>query len=76
MFFMDRVRKILAETFRVSLNDITDNTSIEEIDTWDSLTHIEMVVALESQLGLEFDGDEIAEMISVEMIEKIIKEKL
>lgn len=73
---MDRVRKILAETFRVSLNDITDNTSIEEIDTWDSLTHIEMVVALESQLGLEFDGDEIAEMISVEMIEKIIKEKL
>ena len=72
---MENIRKILAETFRVSLDDIQDETSIEQIDTWDSLTHMELVANLESDLGLEFDGDEIVEMISVAAIEDLIKRK-
>jgi len=72
---MEKIREILAKTFRVKIADITDKTTINDIDTWDSLTHMELVVNLEEGLGIEFDGDEIAEMISVEVIEKIISEK-
>ncbi len=73
---MEKIREILAKTFRVKIADITDKTTINDIDTWDSLTHMELVVNLEEGLGIEFDGDEIAEMISVEVIEKIISEKI
>ena len=72
---MTEIRKILADTFRVGLADINDDTTIEQIDTWDSLTHMEMVANLETMLKLEFDGDEIAEMVSVAAIEKIIAGK-
>ncbi|MDL2284128.1 acyl carrier protein [Oxalobacter sp. OttesenSCG-928-P03] len=72
---MDDIKKILAETFRVNINDINSNTTIEQIDTWDSLTHMELVANLETRLGIEFDGDEIAEMISVAAIEALVKHK-
>ena len=72
---MEEVRNVLAKTFRVKASDITDATTVEDIDTWDSLTHMEMVANLESELGIEFDGDEIAEMINVSKIEEIVKAK-
>lgn len=69
------IRKILADTFRVKLSDITSETTIQNIDTWDSLTHMELVANLEEGLGIEFDGDEIVDMISVSAIEKIVNGK-
>lgn len=70
-----QIRKILADTFRVKTDDISSETTIENIDTWDSLTHMELVANLEEGLNIEFDGDEITDMISVSAIEKIANEK-
>ena len=69
------VRKILANTFRIKSDDINLETNIQDIDTWDSLTHMELVANLEKDLDIEFDGDEIADMISVSAIEKIVNGK-
>lgn len=71
----EKIRKILADTFRVKMDDITSATAIENIDTWDSLTHMELVANLEEGLGIEFDGDEIAEMTNVGIIEEIVRKK-
>lgn len=73
---MQNVREIIAETFRINANDISATTTINDIDTWDSLTHMELVANLESRLGIEFTGDEIAEMFDVSAIEKIISGKI
>jgi acyl carrier protein len=72
---MIKARKIMAETFRLSYGDIVDNLTMEEVDTWDSLVHMELVANLESGLGLEFTGDEIVEMTSVDAIIKLIEAK-
>lgn len=71
----EKIRKILADTFRVKVEDINSETTIDNIDTWDSLTHMEFVANLEEDLGIEFDGDEIADMTSVSAIEKIVTGK-
>lgn len=71
----EKIIEILADTFRVKPSDITSETTIDNIDTWDSLTHMELVANLEEGLNLEFDGDEIADMISVGAIEKVVKGK-
>lgn len=73
---MDRVRKVLATTFRINISDINEITTMEEIDTWDSLIHMEMIVNLEREFNLEFEGEEIAEMVNVGVIEKIIGAKI
>lgn len=70
-----KIGKILADTFRIKTDEITSETAIENIDTWDSLTHMELVANLEEGLGIEFDGDEIADMINFGAIEKIVSRK-
>ena len=71
----EEIKQILADTFRVKQSDITSETTIDNIDTWDSLTHMELVANLEESLGIEFDGDEIADMVNVGIIEKIVSGK-
>lgn len=73
---MEKVRKILMETFHLKTEDIVPELSMEDVDTWDSLAHMEMIANLESEFGIEFDGDEIVEMTTVAKIEKKIKEKI
>ncbi len=72
---MQEIKEILSKTFRVKAEDITVNTTIDNIDTWDSLTHMELVANLEECIGIELDGDEIMQMTSVEIIKNIIEEK-
>lgn len=72
---MEQIRSIIAATFRIRQEDITEHMTMKEIDTWDSLTHMELVANLEEELKIEFDGDEIAEMTSVEAIERICVSK-
>jgi len=71
----ETLKKILAETFRIRTEIIGAETSIETIETWDSLTHMELIANLESVLRLQFTGDEIIAMTSFATIEKIISEK-
>lgn len=72
---MEKVRKLVAEVFQIRENDITLQTNMKDIDSWDSLTHMELIVSLEDEFGIEFTADEIMEMVDVGKIEKIIGEK-
>lgn len=71
----ETIKKILAETFHIKVDAIDASTSIETIDTWDSLTHMELIANLESMLRLEFSSDEIIAMTSLATIQQIVNEK-
>lgn len=72
----ETIKKILAETFRIKVDAIDASASIETIDTWDSLTHMELIANLESMLRLEFSSDEIIAMTSLATIQQIVNEKV
>ena len=46
---------------------------MENIDTWDSLNHMLIMVALKEKLGLDLSPSDIADAISVKEILKIIQ---
>ncbi len=73
---MDMIRKIIAETFHIKEADIKPELEMQDIDGWDSLTHMELIANLESDLDIEFTADEIMEMTSIAKIEKLVGEKL
>lgn len=49
------------------------NSSMENINTWDSLNHMLIMVALKEKLGLDLSPSDIADAISVKEIIKIIQ---
>lgn len=73
---MEKLKKIIAETFHIKESEITPEVNMKDIDSWDSLTHMELIANLESELDIEFTVDEIMEMIDVTHIEKIVGEKI
>lgn len=72
---MEKIKKIIADTFQIKESEITLQVKMEDIDSWDSLTHMELVMSLEEEFGIEFTSDEIMEMTNVEKIVKIVGEK-
>jgi acyl carrier protein len=72
----ERVKGLVADLFDIPKEQVTLQTSPSMIDTWDSLKHLDLILALEQEFALQISPDEMAEMNSVEVIVKVIEEKL
>jgi acyl carrier protein len=70
------VNAIVAEVFEIPVGQINKQTTMENVDTWDSLRHMEMIVAIERRFNVEFEAEEALEMTSVEAINRMLDAKL
>ena len=67
----------LTEVFRYVFDDeeieLTDSTTADDIDDWDSLNHITLIAAVEKEFGLRFTMGEVSGMKNVgEMVDIIM----
>lgn len=69
---MASVRSVIADVLRVPEERLEPGHGVGKMDGWDSLRHMELIVQLETTLGVRFDGDEIAEMTTVAGIEQAV----
>jgi acyl carrier protein len=67
--------RIVAQIFQVPLEELTPNSSPDTIESWDSLAHLNLVLALEQEFGIQFTPEEIEELLSVELICALVEEK-
>jgi acyl carrier protein len=63
-----KIRGIMAELFHLSPEDIDDEATPETIEGWDSMSHLNLVLALEEEYGIRFDDNEILEIVSFQLI--------
>ena len=61
---MDKINEIIIETLKVSKEQTDLNLGMDDVANWDSLTHMNLIVSIEDEFGIEISGDDIAEMIS------------
>jgi acyl carrier protein len=73
---LNRVQRILADIFRVPGEQITLMSSPETIENWDSLNHLNLVLAIEQEFGVQLMPEEIDQLLSVEHIMALLDEKL
>jgi acyl carrier protein len=62
---MNRIQTELQEIFRRVFDDelvITDSTSASDVDGWDSIAHINLIIAIEKHFGVKFTANEIGSL--------------
>ena len=69
----DRIKNVMSAVFELPVNQITDDSSPDTIGSWDSLKHMNLVVALEEEFEVEFTDDDIVEMMNYPLIKEIVK---
>jgi acyl carrier protein len=75
MTVVERVGKSFAEAFGVPAASITEKTTPQEVQKWDSIGHMNLVAAMEAEFGLQFEVDEIMEMATVAKILEILAKR-
>ncbi len=59
-----RVREIMAGLFSLDESEIGESSAIDTVEKWDSLQHVNLLMALEQEFDITFDIDDAASMIS------------
>lgn len=73
---MEKINKIIADTFKISPEKAVEDLGMSDIANWDSLTHMGLIVTIEDEFGIELSGDDIAEMITFNQIRAIVSKYL
>lgn len=72
----EKIFEELNEVFSDVFDDeitVTETTTAADIEDWDSLEHINLIVAVESKFGIKFNIGEVNKMKNVgEMVDIII----
>ena len=77
---MEKIYEGLNEIFRDVFDDdslvVTETTTAADIEEWDSLANINIIVSIESEFNVKFNMDEISSMKNVGEMAKIISERM
>ena len=75
----EQIFEALNEVFRDLFDDeainVTDTTTAAEIEDWDSLEHINLIVAVEKIFGMKFSMGEVNKMKNVGEMADLIQQR-
>lgn len=76
---MNEIKNRLQDVFRDIFDDesivIRDETTAGDIDAWDSLTHVQLIVAVEKEFGIKFSTAEVMKLKNVGEFLSLIEKK-
>lgn len=73
MSVFDQLREIMATALEIPPQSITEGSTMADIEEWDSLGHVHIMVALEQAFDLYMDVEDFAELDSVPAILEFLK---
>ncbi len=66
----DQIIEIASEVFFISKTEISLDSKVGELNNWDSLGHLNLILAIEGRFGVKFSANEI---IKIKSINDILK---
>lgn len=70
----DKIKDVMAAVLRVPRETIDADASMDTIEAWDSLKHMNLVLALEEEFGVSIPDEDAANITSYALIELVLKD--
>jgi acyl carrier protein len=72
---MKNIDDILSEVFRLEREQLHDQLTMDDIERWDSLTHMDLITSIEEELEIQLTMDDIMNMKNIKNIRAIVSKK-
>ncbi len=72
----NRVIKVVSGIMDTPIEKLDEESSPDTVEKWDSIRHMNLILALEEEFGVCFSGEEIVEMLNVQIIIETLREKV
>lgn len=70
----NKLKEVMARVFNVAVESITVNSSPDTVESWDSLRHMNLVLALEQEFNVELSDDQVVEIMNYQLIKIVLGE--
>jgi len=72
---VDQLREVVAKSFGIPVDSVTDSLSRDNLEAWTSLNHLLLVTDVEEQLGIRFTTDEVLRIHTYRDLREIVSAK-
>ena len=70
----DRLYQTIAEVLGISPETLSEESSPDTIPNWDSMNHLNLIMALESEFGIELSVEDALGMRNIGLIRTALRE--
>jgi acyl carrier protein len=71
----ERIRELIGTVFDVPVSQVPADASPENLEDWDSLRHLELMLEVELAFGVRIPADTMPDLASAEAIEDYLREQ-
>ena len=71
-----RIKNAMSAVLEIAFEKLDEDSSPDNIESWNSLNHMKLVIALEEEFDVQFTDDDITELINMKLIIAVLLEKL
>ncbi len=76
MDIKSQVYKVFAEVFKIPVEEIKKDMTSADVEEWDSLGQLNLIIAVENKFGIKFEVEDIFNITTVDSIIKIVSKKV
>ncbi|MFY9510457.1 MAG: acyl carrier protein [Rubrivivax sp.] len=76
MLDREHVKQVMAAVLDIEAAAIGDDTSMDNVPSWDSLCQMNLVLALEQAFGVSIPDDDAANATSFKLVLLVLEEQL
>ncbi|MBK7001216.1 MAG: acyl carrier protein [Rhodoferax sp.] len=70
------LKNVMATVLGISTDAINENTSMDNVETWDSIKHMNLVLAIEEEFGVSIPDEDAGNITSYPLIRIVLAELL
>ena len=70
----EKIINVMSVVFEVDETEINEDSSADTIEKWDSLRHLNLILALEEEFGVSIPDEEVGNMVNYKIIYHVINE--
>lgn len=70
-----KLKKIMADIFLISIDQIDGSSTMENMKEWDSLKHVQLMMSIEEGFIIKLKIEEMIEMTSITNIKRTLSSK-